>query len=58
MNRDPWKTEAGRGQIASMPRRRMPQPEVMDGMLPLLASEKSDYITGTLIPVDDGQVLM
>ncbi len=58
MNRDHWQTEEGRGQIAGMPRRRMPQPEVMDGMLLLLASEKSDYITGTLIPVDDGQVLM
>mgnify|MGYP003990572529 FL=1 len=58
MNRDHWQTEAGRGQIAGMPRRRMPQPEVMDGLLLLLASEKSDYMTGTLIPLDDGQVLM
>jgi hypothetical protein len=30
----------------------------MDGLLLLLASEKSDYMTGTLIPLDDGQVLM
>jgi hypothetical protein len=27
-------------------------------LLLLLASEKSDYMTGTLIPLDDGQVLM
>ena len=58
MNRDHWQTEAGQRQIAGMPRRRMPQPEVMDGLLLLLASGKSDYMTGTLIPLDDGQVLM
>ncbi|MDP6874280.1 MAG: SDR family NAD(P)-dependent oxidoreductase [Alphaproteobacteria bacterium] len=58
MNYDHWRTEAGLGQIAGMPRRRIPQPDIMDGLLLLLASEKSDYMTGTLIPVDDGQVLM
>lgn len=58
MNADLWQTPAGRAMIEAMPRRRIGTPEVMDGLLLLLASEKSDYMTGTLIPVDDGQVMM
>ena len=58
MNVDHWQTPAGRGMIEAMPRRRIGKPEVMDGLLLLLASEKSDYMTGTLIPVDDGQLMM
>ncbi len=58
MNADHWKTPAGLGMIAAMPRRRIGTPEVMDGLLLLLASSRSDYMTGTLIPVDDGQVMM
>ncbi len=52
------KRPAGQGMIAAMPRRRIGMPDVMDGTLLLLASAQSDYMTGTLIPVDDGQVLM
>jgi NAD(P)-dependent dehydrogenase (short-subunit alcohol dehydrogenase family) len=58
MNADHWKTPAGQSMIAAMPRRRIGTPEVMDGVLLLLASSRSDYMTGTLIPVDDGQVMM
>jgi len=58
MNADLWQTPAGRGMIEAMPRRRIGTPEVMDGLLLLLASSRSDYMTGTLIPVDDGQVMM
>jgi NAD(P)-dependent dehydrogenase (short-subunit alcohol dehydrogenase family) len=58
MNADHWRTPAGRGMIEAMPRRRIGTPEVMDGLLLLLASSQSDYMTGTLIPVDDGQVMM
>ncbi len=58
MNADHWKTPTGQGMIAAMPRRRIGTPEVMDGLLLLLASSRSDYMTGTLIPVDDGQVMM
>lgn len=58
MNADLWRTPAGRGMIEAMPRRRIGTPEVMDGLLLLLASGQSDYMTGTLIPVDDGQVMM
>ncbi len=58
MNADLWRTPAGHGMIEAMPRRRIGTPEVMDGLLLLLASGQSDYMTGTLIPVDDGQVMM
>ncbi|MBL6951350.1 MAG: SDR family oxidoreductase [Alphaproteobacteria bacterium] len=58
MNVDLWQTPAGRGMIEAMPRRRIGTPEVMDGLLLLLASGQSDYMTGTLIPVDDGQLMM
>ena len=58
MNADHWKTPAGQSMIAAMPRRRIGTPEVMDGVLLLLASSRSDYMTGTLIPVDDGQAMM
>ena len=58
MNADLWQTPAGRGMIEAMPRRRIGKPEVMDGLLLLLASGQSDYMTGTLIPVDDGQLMM
>jgi NAD(P)-dependent dehydrogenase (short-subunit alcohol dehydrogenase family) len=58
MNAEHWKTPAGLGMIAAMPRRRIGKPDVMDGLLLLLASSRSDYMTGTLIPVDDGQVMM
>ena len=37
MNADHWKTLTGQGMIAAMPRRRIGTPEVMDGLLLLLA---------------------
>ena len=58
MNAKHWLTEAGKGMVAAMPRRRIGKPDVMDGLLLLLASGKSDYMTGALIPIDDGQIMM
>ena len=58
MNTNHWLTEAGKGMVARMPRRRIGKPDVMDGLLLLLASGKSDYMTGALIPIDDGQIMM
>ena len=58
MNENHWQTEAGKGMIAAMPRRRIGNPDVMDGLLLLLASAKSNYMTGSLIPIDDGQIMM
>ena len=58
MNTKHWLTEAGKGMVARMPRRRIGKPDVMDGLLLLLASGKSEYMTGALIPIDDGQIMM
>ncbi|MBM3489897.1 MAG: SDR family oxidoreductase [Alphaproteobacteria bacterium] len=58
MNRPHWRTEAGRNFMRKFPRRRVGMPEVLDGTILLLASAASDFITGAIIPVDDGQSLM
>ena len=58
MNSDFFKTEAGRKVIQAMPRRRLGQPYDLDGTLLLLTSNASDYLTGTVITVDDGQTLL
>ena len=58
MNSTYFKTEQGRKEIDSTLRKRLGGPEELDGTLLLLASKASDYITGTVITVDDGQSLV
>lgn len=58
MNSAHWRTEAGKGFMRKFPRRRVGTPDVLDGIILLLASKASDFITGAIIPVDDGQSLM
>lgn len=50
-----WKTDAGQKQIRSWPKRRLGNPEDLDGALLLLAGPAGAGMTGTLITVDDGQ---
>ncbi|HRE61427.1 MAG TPA: glucose 1-dehydrogenase [Micropepsaceae bacterium] len=57
INADWFATEGGKKQIAAFPRRRLGEPDDLDGMLLLLASDASRLITGTLMTVDDGQSL-
>lgn len=57
INADWFATESGKKQIATFPRRRLGNPEDLDGMLLLLASDASRLITGTMMTVDDGQSL-
>lgn len=57
MNRAHWESDAGKKLLSRFPRRRLGAPDVLDGMLLLLASDQSDFITGAVIPVDDGQAL-
>jgi len=57
MNRAHWQSDAGRKLLSRFPRRRLGQPDALDGALLLLASDQSDFITGAVIPVDDGQAL-
>ena len=37
-----------------LPRRRLGEPEDLDGLLVLLASERSGFINGAVIAADDG----
>ena len=58
MNSDYFKTDQGKAEIDRTLRRRLGGPEELDGTLLLLTSKSSDYITGTVITVDDGQSLV
>ncbi len=54
INAEHWQTEAGRKLIGMLPRRRVGRPEDLDGVLLLLASDRSDFINGAVIAADDG----
>ena len=54
INRDFFTSEAGRKMIKRIPQRRIGQLEELDGVLLLLASDASRFMTGTVIPVDGG----
>lgn len=50
-------TEGGRKQIAAFPRRRVGETKDLDGALLLLASRENRFMTGSLVTLDDGQLL-
>ncbi len=58
INRNYLQSNAGRAMLKSIPQRRFGEPEDLGGIVVLLASEASAYITGALIPVDGGHTLM
>lgn len=58
MNSAHWQSEPGKALISRMPRRRVGTPDVLDGLMLLLTSDQSEFITGSIIPIDDGQSLM
>jgi NAD(P)-dependent dehydrogenase (short-subunit alcohol dehydrogenase family) len=41
--------------VSAFPRKRIGRPEQLDGALMFLVSPSSDFVTGTIIKVDDGQ---
>jgi 3-oxoacyl-[acyl-carrier protein] reductase len=57
MNRDFFNTDPGQALIKSVPQRRLGQLEDLDGTLLLLASDASEFITGTVLTVDGGFTL-
>jgi 3-oxoacyl-[acyl-carrier protein] reductase len=57
MNRDFFETDPGQALIKSVPQRRLGQLEDLDGTLLLLASDASEFITGTVLTVDGGFTL-
>lgn len=58
INAEHWRTEWGRATIERLPRRRIGTPADLDGLLLLLASDASRFLTGAVIPIDDGQSLV
>ena len=54
INRDYWHSEGGKKLVSMLPRRRVGQPEDLDGLVLLLACEQSNFITGAVITADDG----
>ncbi|MCL1478484.1 SDR family oxidoreductase [Marinobacter sp. M3C] len=56
LNRDFFATEPGEKMINRIPQRRLGQPNDLCGPLLLLASELSDYMTGSTLVVDGGHL--
>lgn len=54
LNAHHWQTEAGRKLISMLPRKRLGEPEDLDGLLLLLASDHSRFVNGAVIAADDG----
>ncbi len=57
INRAFFETDGGQAMVRRIPQRRLGQPSQLDGALLLLASGASDYITGTVLPVDGGHLV-
>lgn len=57
LNRDFLQSEAGQKIIRRVPMRRSGSMEDLDGALLLLASERSRFMIGTVIPVDGGHLV-
>ena len=54
INREYWQTDGGKKLVSMLPRRRVGQPEDLDGLVLLLASDQSNFINGAVITADDG----
>ena len=54
MNSDFFKSPPGKALINSVPQRRLGQVQDLDGVLLLLASDASNFVTGTVMTVDGG----
>lgn len=54
---DWFKSEGGQRQIQRWPRRRLMEASSLDGLLLYLSSDASEFVTGSVFTVDDGQTL-
>lgn len=57
LNAGLWNTAAGKAMLARIPQRRLGKLEDLDGPLLLLASDASQYMTGSTIVVDGGHMV-
>jgi hypothetical protein len=54
----PWfQSEGGRRHIQQWPRKRLMDPASLDASLVYLSSDVSEYVTGSVFSIDDGQTL-
>lgn len=54
INTEHFETEQGRKLLNMLPRKRLGQPEDLDGLLLLLAAEESRFLNGAIVTADDG----
>jgi NAD(P)-dependent dehydrogenase (short-subunit alcohol dehydrogenase family) len=54
LNAEFFASDAGHKLLGMLPRKRVGQPEYLDGLLLLLASEESQFINGAIVAADDG----
>ena len=57
INHHHWQTEQGQKLISMLPRKRVGQPQDLDALLMLLASDQSHFINGAVVSADDGFAL-
>ncbi|MEX1034336.1 MAG: SDR family NAD(P)-dependent oxidoreductase [Sneathiella sp.] len=57
LNSEYWETDPGKRLISKLPRRRVGTPDKLDGALLLLAGSGSDFMTGSVLEVDDGMTV-
>ncbi|RID99469.1 SDR family oxidoreductase [Simplicispira hankyongi] len=54
INHDHWHTEHGQKLVAMLPRKRVGQPQDLDALIVMLASDQSHFVNGAVIAADDG----
>ena len=54
INHHHWATEQGQKLMAMLPRKRVGQPQDLDALLVMLASDQSHFVNGAVIAADDG----
>jgi NAD(P)-dependent dehydrogenase (short-subunit alcohol dehydrogenase family) len=54
INHHHWETEQGRKLLQMLPRKRVGQPEWLDALIVMLASNESHFINGAVVAADDG----
>jgi len=57
INNDFFKTEVGQSYIKNIPMNRLGLESELDGLLLLLASDASSFMTGSIVPVDGGHLI-
>ena len=54
INHAHWATEQGQKLISMLPRKRVGQPQDLDALIVMLASDQSHFVNGAVIAADDG----